>query len=1464
MKEKIKQLIESIALVEDCYCQEDVEILDIFTDELQEILIDLESLLTAWQATKTDQTILKNIRRYFHTLKGSGRMIGAKSSAELAWTVEDLLNRVISKKIQLNDGIMEYVSVVFRLYLNCLVHDFKSKIEHQCDFRPFMYLGMQLQKGESLNDYHQALLDYFKDLDVENLYSKTKLEFAQDIYSVVEKNVSNQNHDLLEIDLETLSIFIEESQEHLSTIQHFIALAQPESDDFNQLLRAVHTLRGSSAMAQVEHIFIVSSFVEDVLKSLIQEETIDISNKRAWLAHYHDFVVLYLAAVQSEKNIEYLNEIYQIYELESKQFDLAELSQSESTPQLIHDILHLKIDELLDAEYQFVERIQHDSQNYLAILIHQCDVLIEKSQHKATQALVDCAEALKSAYRIFIQLEEIKNNPLTIAFFAQAHQVLIQLFDHLAAGQRLLLTPENTAKLTQLNHYLTQIQAENDAENESRSLNQLDENSIIQTHEDSVLSVIYEQISLDKLLYDSSEIYTQFDPDLLNIFTEEADELLIQIDLALSQWSDDITDVDILSKLMRYLHTLKGGANMAQAAYLGLVAHHLESIYEKIIHHQIEANHSLVTVMRLIQDDVADRVAILKTDRIDYPVANLLNYLKNIGQLHVVSKLEREHLDVAATDLQSRSENNVDLELVFTEISTSNIEQANDVIDDTSLEEIAHQAYVEEASELITRALTLLKSWSEAREKRSLLLELQRISHTLKGGARIVGLTSVAEISYALEISFEKFAQHHFNSNIYDALLEKSFKALYHSIINAQFDEILILTQSLKQLDFENISLKLPTNVALNDDDVLQTHFEIVQGDGTEPPAMSGELQSTNVFEQQHEMVKISAGLVEKMIDLSGENSINRSRIELDLTQLNSTLNEMELTIHRLADQLRRMEGELETQIIAKHDDGSLLNSDFDPLEMDQYSSLNQLSKSLAESASDLVDFKMTLAEKIRDTESLLLQQSRIQAEMQEGLMRARLVPFSRVVPRLQRLVRQISTSLNRPTELQFSNVQGEFDRNILEKLITPFEHMLRNAIDHGIEDTNQRLSANKSPTGSIQLDVERLGGEIIVTFADDGRGIDVESIRQKAIEKGLIHTNQSIDDQEILQFIFNSGLSTAKQVTQISGRGVGLDVVQSEIKSLGGQISVVSELGKGTTFTIRVPISVAVSDALMVKIADQQYAIPLAQIDRIIRISPMQLDEYFNSHDDYFEIDFQSYKLRYLSEFLGNQTHPKLKGIGHSLPVLLVKNNLGQTVAILVDQIIGSRSQIVVKPIGQQFSQIGVISGATILGDGQVCLILDSQNIARQIQSTQRIKQIHTETLVEHKSHQRKVIMIVDDSVTVRKVASRLLERQGYEVLTAKDGLDAVEQLENIRPDLMLLDIEMPRMDGFELTQHVRHHAIHAQLPIIMITSRTGEKHREKAFALGVTRYMGKPFQEKILLQEIESLLTKKIVNEG
>lgn len=1494
MKEILKDLVETTALPEDSYLDQDAEILEIFVEEIEEIFVELNALLPQWFATPDHQETLTTIRRHFHTLKGSGRMVGAKQAGEIAWAVEDTLNRVLSGSIKLTPVIQKFAQATLNIYQYVLYPCFKQVQPLTVDLRPVVLLGQQLQQQLSPEPALEELLLLADNLTAEGQLTGLELADTAEADSSGVEIAETATAERVEVaeertDLEeTVAIFVEEAEEHLATIHDFLKHENSAKQDYNGLIRALHTLRGSSSMAQIDDICEASVKVENLFKTLVQDEIASTSKETALLQQYSEFIGDYLHLLK-QGNTEKLAGISATFEdaWDTYGFTVTEQQDADQSQGMVTRLVELNIDQLLDAEFEFDKRVLEEYPDYIEALSQQAAELMVHTDNRASIGIHEFASQLKAAYDALLARPVLLESDYAFELFAQAHQEFIHLFDTLAAGQRVILNAEVEKLLADLSAFVQQ-------DIEVFATDKVVETEVSAPVESDISTAVdftglSQRIAVDRQQQDAEDANRDFDEDLLDIFLEEADELLAGIDEDLNTWSKEPENTHSLNNLMRYLHTLKGGANMIAATHIGSIAHELESIYERVIRQQITVTPALIQIIRLVQDNVSDRIQSIRDNKIDYPAPEAIHMLQNIQALvagtatatpvaavetvEAETSVELEVIDDASESaeivVESQALERVDsFETESVPASDEQIQEDQSgetltaesaesmLADEDDLQTIVEETFLEESQEILENAEKLLNQWFDQRSDRSLLLQLQRAAHSIKGGARMISNESIASIAYGLESAFEQFAVHHFNSNAYDSLLQKTLKWLGQAIFDHDYNGFEQIKAALDAIEFVDVTAQLPERLTKTESLEVTTGFEFVQGDGTEPPNMMGEWAENTSSDSSNEMIRISAELVEKMIDLSGENAINRSRIEMDLGQLGNTLNEMELAIKRLADQLRRMEGELESQIIAKHGSENSRYADFDPLEMDQYSSLNQLSKSLAESASDLVDFKTTLAEKIRDTEGLLLQQSRIQAEIQESLMRTRLVPFDRMLPRLQRIVRQTSTTLNRPAELIVQNTEGELDRTILERLVNPFEHMLRNAIDHGLEDTAERLALNKPEVGSIVLNISRQGTDVIISFSDDGKGIDAESIRAKAISLDLIKAEQQVDQEELLQFIFHPGFSTAKAVTQISGRGVGLDVVQSEIKTLGGHVSVNSELGKGTTFTIRVPTTVAVSDALMVKAGDQQFAISLAQIDRIVRIAPATLETYFNSKDDYFKIDGVNYKLRYLSEFVSNQPIPRLNNVAHSLPVLLIKGNGGQSIALLVDQLVGSRAQIVVKPIGQQFASVGVIAGATILGDGQVCLILDGQNIARQVQATQRIKQLSDQQDLSRRGNARRLVMIVDDSVTVRKVTSRLLERQGYDIVTAKDGVDAIEQLENVRPDLMLLDIEMPRMDGFEVTNLVRHHDIHRNLPIIMITSRTGEKHRERAFSLGVTHYMGKPFQEAELLANVQELI--------
>jgi chemosensory pili system protein ChpA (sensor histidine kinase/response regulator) len=382
------------------------------------------------------------------------------------------------------------------------------------------------------------------------------------------------------------------------------------------------------------------------------------------------------------------------------------------------------------------------------------------------------------------------------------------------------------------------------------------------------------------------------------------------------------------------------------------------------------------------------------------------------------------------------------------------------------------------------------------------------------------------------------------------------------------------------------------------------------------------------------EMIRVSADLVEDLISLAAEGSITRSRVEQQISNFADSLEEMEVTIRRVREQVRRLEIEAESrETLMRNRLEEEGPSPFDELEMDRYTMLQEISRTLTEGTSDMLDLKETLVETSRDTETLLAQQARISGELQEGLTRTRMVPFSRLLPRLRRITRQISDEVGKQVRFDAYNIEGELDRNVLERIVAPLEHMLRNAVDHGVEPAEFRKAAGKPEVGHISLRLSREGGYVLITISDDGGGIDVKVIRAKAIERGLITEGAELSDKEILQFIVKSGFSTAKKVTQISGRGVGMDVVDTELRQLGGTLAIDSTLGVGTEFTIRIPFTVSINRALMVVVKDETYAVPLNTIEGIVRVSPYELEAYYEPDAPMFEYAGQPYRLFYMGQ---------------------------------------------------------------------------------------------------------------------------------------------------------------------------------------------------------------------------------------
>jgi chemosensory pili system protein ChpA (sensor histidine kinase/response regulator) len=783
--------------------------------------------------------------------------------------------------------------------------------------------------------------------------------------------------------------------------------------------------------------------------------------------------------------------------------------------------------------------------------------------------------------------------------------------------------------------------------------------------------------------------------------------------------------------------------------------------------------------------------------------------------------------------------------------------------------------FLEEAREIMPLVGHALRRWRGTPSDRAPVAELARHLHTLKGSARMAGLMRLGELSHVMEtrvIDMDRVAEP--KPHDYDA-------------IDDGLDRFNVALESLAAGDLApTIEVSPEAMFATADVGDLPSPLAMIAAARAEIVGGGEKLEGRD----RQALLRVNADLIDRFVNEAGELAITRSRVDLELQAFKKALLDLNDNVTRIKTQLREIEMGAETQIQSRLREAETQGEQFDPLEFDRFSRMQELTRFMAESLNDVVTLQLSLAKNLDEADAALLQQSRMNRDLQQGLMGVRLVPLGNLQDRFYRLVRQAAKQLNKKANLEFRGVRVEIDRSVLEKITAPFEHLLRNSVAHGLEAPVARVAAGKSEIGEISIDARQLGNEVILTLADDGAGLDFGRIREKAIQKGMLAADVDVNDVQLTQFIFAAGFSTVDVVSQLSGRGVGMDVVRNEIVSLGGRIDISSVRGRGTTFTISLPLTLAVTQAVMVTAGETTYAIPSVMIEQVQEFKGKRYGPLL----DLNEIDWKGnkYPLRSMEVMLGGK--PKVSAQRRAF-VILAKSGQ-QRAAVQVDDVIGNR-EIVVKPIGPQLARIPGITGATVLGSGQVVLIMNPvQLVFREVSSatvepgllntsaaganaatdvsttTREAAQVAVPAgpslaqaiagsvraggfMVDEAPplvRANPLVMVVDDSLTVRKITSRMLTRENFEVVTAKDGVDGLQQLQDVAPDVILLDIEMPRMDGFEFARNVRADAKTNHIPIIMITSRTADKHRNHALELGVNEYMGKPYQEEQLLQLI------------
>jgi chemosensory pili system protein ChpA (sensor histidine kinase/response regulator) len=1475
----------------------DAEIQEVFLEEFAEEIDNLATLMPAWAAKLDNVDALRPIRRVFHTLKGSGRLVGAKTLGEFSWKVENMLNRVLDGTRPPTQAVYDIVAAVAEV-----LPDLRAALagdERYADLEGLKAVADRVAAGEDVR--YTAPAPHVPEPEapmavaepaptpaappvvppplppaieeppyVPSLRAPSTWPMLPQFEAVPEA-VS------FALDPVLLEILRPEVEGHLEIVEAWLAQSDANGPQRieERLLRSVHTMNGAFAMTEVSAITGVTSPLEGFLKRamaaqitpgtdelvLVRQATYAVRQTLDALAEPEarlpQFPAL-AAALQSvrdalpEPGLPVISlededailavDMGGIDTTEVPRFDApadAEAVEPALAPADALDPERLTLDSFLEAPITGGFDISEAPPSAEDAPVEAANAPIAPME--LAPADDGAAEAAYAAERSALERAAEREAR------AAADAAMAQAISEAAAAER---AAREQAERDDIARIAAEQAAREQFEREEAEFAALEAAEAAERAAEAE-RVEAERVEAERIARQQDDLaaelaaFEQAERDARAAAEQLAREQSEREAAAFAQMQAELAEQAARAQAEQEAREAEAREAEARAAA------------EQAAREQAERD-AEAEAQRLEEERVAEE-ARLAAER-----AERQRIAEEVARREAARLAAESPTDAVAAGSAAA--------LVFDAAlvpDSGDPADPDDALDTTDIDTDLLEIFLEESNDLLDHSDGLMARLRDEHEDRELITGLQRDLHTLKGGARMAGVWAIGELGHAMESLLEAVAD---GKRSLDAsgiiVLERCFDRLHgmtarvtdrKAIVqpNGLIAQVNALAQGLPLQGLE-LAAGVGSEAAATAPKAVEVSRKPKLAELSRPIDEALDDDDGGALRAAQEQVRIRADLLDKLVNYAGEVAIYRARLEQQLGAFRGNLNELEQTTSRIRDQLRRLEIETEAQIASRYQREEEESEKFDPLELDRFSNQQQLTRSLAESTNDLGNLYDSLDELTRGYEALLLQQSRVSSDLQEGLMRTRMLPFESLVPRLRRVLRQACTDTGKQAQLKVDGASGEMDRSVLDRMTAPIEHMLRNAIAHGLETPDERRKAKKDSEGTVRIAVAREGSEVVLRLTDDGRGLDRDRIFAKAVERGLTTADAQLSDEQVFGFILESGFSTAETVSKLAGRGVGMDVVYSEIRQLGGSLQIRSTPGKGSEFTVRLPFTLAVTQAVFVKIGETRFAVPIASVQGVARIGRSELAEQEATGSPVFRYAGEDYGIYDLGRLVG---HAPANAEGSlQMPLLLARSG-DLRAAICVDQVLGSR-EIVVKPVGPQVSSVTGIFGATIMGDGSVVVILDVAPLAR------RFNAIAAEALAEERPvapaaaplAERKVpfVMVVDDSITMRKVTGRVLERHSFEVGTAKDGVDAIEKMAERVPDLMLLDIEMPRMDGYELAQTMRGDARLRDVPIIMITSRTGDKHRQRAFEIGVNRYLGKPYQEPELIRHVFELLAE------
>jgi chemosensory pili system protein ChpA (sensor histidine kinase/response regulator) len=943
---------------------------------------------------------------------------------------------------------------------------------------------------------------------------------------------------------------------------------------------------------------------------------------------------------------------------------------------------------------------------------------------------------------------------------------------------------------------------------------------------------------------------------LFNIYMAEADELIRILSQDFAEWWHE-PERPVTDKAIHSAHSLAGCSATVGFQPLREIAHALEMFLQGLENRRLIMTVDEFAILQQCIDCLKQMLSQVGLNEMPQSHPELVTQLNQAQQ----ALSRHSAVEYAQEEIEDGQAENAPL---FTEAEETResigkeerIEPESDhpLAPKDTLDPDLLPVFLEEGRDLLPQIGQALRAWQKTPSDFSIAPRILRHLHTAKGSARMAGAMGLGQHIHMLE------------SRIENVLRSKAVNPQVLDDLMTRHDHGMQLF-SLLQESAENMTSAFGTPMPSGSPEDVDPSRETGQTNNA-PTGGAAAIQR----------VRVRADILDRLVNQAGEVSIARSKIENEIDTLRQSMFDLTDNLSRLRLQLREVEIQAETQIASRLAQTS--DREFDPLEFDRFSRLQELTRMMTESVDDISTIQEGLVRTVDGATIDLENQNRLTRGLQEDLMQVRMVPFSSIAERLYQVTRQTAKETDKRVNLDINGASVEIDRGVLEKMMGPLEHLLRNAIVHGIESRDQRKEAGKNETGELLVEIRQAGNEVVLQFADDGQGLNVERIRAGAESAGLLAPGRDMSEAQLKELIFHPGFSTASEITELAGRGVGLDVVRAEVAALGGRVAIDSNVGSGTRFTINLPLTLAVTSVVLLSTGGTVYAVPSILVEQVQHFKNNALADAYNTG----EVTWQGERmpLHFLSALLGDvRATPVAQQYS---PVVILRSG-NDRVAIHVDEILGNK-EVVVKNVGPQLARMIGIAGATVLGSGNIVLILNPIPLAQRAANAVTIA-ASTETLADLDQlpavvadatvpdgtqqpamtggadssqaqglRKKNIVMVVDDSLTVRRVTQRFLTREGYQVVLAKDGIDALEQLQNVTPDIMLVDIEMPRMDGFDLTRNVRSDSRLRNVPIIMITSRSASRHRNYAMDLGVNEYFGKPFQEEELLKSIDTFV--------